>query len=246
MNNETEPEFGPCNEAEWDSGAKSPAPAPFETPSTSSECASLYGSVNQDIPLVVVISGPSGVGKDAAVGKMKGPNFHFVVTATSRQRRPNEVDGVDYHFLTESQFEDLLKRDELLEHAIVYGQHKGIPRQQVRNALDSGHDVIMRLDVQGAATIKKIMPEAVSIFLTAASEEELIGRLRRRDTETSDGFQTRINTAREEMKRISEFDYVVVNSHCHLDATVEQIKAIIEAEKCCVSRLAPAGDEPGV
>jgi len=237
MNNEAEPEFGPCPEVEGAPDSASPTPAAMTPPAASSEDADLlYASVNQDVPLVIVISGPSGVGKDAAVGKMKGPNFHFVVTATSRPRRPEEVDGVDYHFLTEEQFEDLLKRDELLEHAIVYGQYKGIPKQQVRDALASGQDVIMRLDVQGAATIKKIMPETVLIFLTAASEKELVHRLKQRDTETSDGLQTRIGTAREEMLRISEFDYVIVNSHCRLQDTVEQIKAIIKAEKCRVER----------
>jgi len=228
MSNEIEPECSPCPEAGGETGS--------ESPSVSSESDGLYASAIKKIPLVVIISGPSGVGKDAAVGKMKGPNFHFVVTATSRPRRPEEVDGVDYHFLTEQQFEDLLERDALLEHALVYGQYKGIPKQQVQDALASGKDVIMRLDVQGAATIKDIMPEAVSIFLTAASEEELIDRLTRRDTETSDGLQTRISTARDEMKRIREFDYVIVNSHCQLKDTVKQIKAIIQAEKCSVER----------
>jgi guanylate kinase len=236
MSNETEPAFGPCPEADVEESNAPTTPADVTLPPPSPEDASLYACVNQKEPVVVVISGPSGVGKDAAVGKIKGPNFHFVVTATSRPPRPEEVDGVDYHFLTEKQFEDLLVQDELLEHALVYGQYKGIPKQQVREALASGKDVIMRLDVQGAATIRKIMPEAILIFLTAASEEELIHRLMRRDTETSDGLQTRINTAREEMKRYSEFDYVIVNSHCQLSEAVEQIEAIIRAEKCRVGR----------
>jgi len=192
----------------------------------------------QPQPLVVVISGPSGVGKDATVRRMKelGLPFHFVVTATTRPRRPGEVDGVDYHFLTHQQFQELLERDELLEHAIVYGEHKGIPKEQVRRALASGLDVIMRLDVQGAATIRKLMPDAVLIFLVPSSEEELIRRLEQRKTETPEGLATRIATARQEMERIREFDYVVVNSDCHLDETVEQIRAIIIAEKCRVRK----------
>jgi guanylate kinase len=187
-------------------------------------------------PLLVVISGPSGVGKDATVKRMEelGYPFHFVVTANTRSRRPNEVDGVDYHFVSEQEFAEMLKKGELLEHAIVYGQHKGIPKKQVREALESGKDVIMRLDVQGAATIRHLVPEAVFVFLTASSEEELIRRLKKRKTETPEGLQKRIATAQEEMKRLDEFDYVVVNRDSHLDETVETIAAIIAAEKCKV------------
>jgi guanylate kinase len=189
-------------------------------------------------PLLVVISGPSGVGKDAAVKHMEelGYPFHFVVTATTRPRRPNEVDGVDYHFFFHQEFAKMLEKGEFLEHAIVYGQHKGIPKKQVLEALESGKDVIMRIDVQGAATIRELVPEAVFIFLTASSEEELIRRLKNRKTETSEGLERRIATAREEMKRLGEFDYVVVNRDGHLDDTVRIIAAIITAEKCKVKQ----------
>lgn len=189
-------------------------------------------------PLLVVISGPSGVGKDATVKRMSklGYPFHFVVTATTRPRRPNEVNGVDYHFISEQEFTEMLEKDELLEHAIVYGQHKGIPKKQVREALASGKDVIMRIDVQGAATIRNLVPEAVFIFLTASSEEELIHRLKTRKTETPEGLKRRIATAQEEMKRLDEFDYVVVNRDNHLDETVKTIAAIITAEKCKVKQ----------
>jgi len=187
-------------------------------------------------PLLVVISGPSGVGKDATVKRMSelGYPFHFVVTATTRPRRPNEVDGMDYHFVSEQEFAEMLEKGELLEHAIVYGQHKGIPKKQVREALASGKDVIMRIDVQGAATIRHLVPGAVFIFLIASSEEELIHRLKTRKTETSEGLKRRIATARDEMKRLDEFDCVVVNRDNHLDETVETIAAIITAEKCKV------------
>ncbi len=189
-------------------------------------------------PLLVVISGPSGVGKDATLNRMEemGYPFHFVVTTTTRPRRPNEVDGVDYHFVSEQEFAEMLEKDELLEHAIVYGQHKGIPKKQVREALESGKDVIMRIDVQGAATIRHIVPQAVLIFLTASSEEELSRRLEKRKTETPEGLERRIATAWEEMKRLDEFDYVVVNCDNHLDETVETIAAIITAEKCKVKQ----------
>ncbi|MGA9348414.1 MAG: guanylate kinase [Anaerolineae bacterium] len=189
-------------------------------------------------PLLVVISGPSGAGKDATVKRMEelGYPFHFVVTATTRPRRPNEVDGVDYHFVSKQEFAEMLEKGELLEHAIVYGQHKGIPRKQVREALESGEDVIMRIDVQGAATIRHLVPEAIFVFLTASSEEELIRRLKKRKTETPEGLKKRIATAREEMERLDEFDYVVVNRDDHLDETVETIAAIITAERCKVKQ----------
>lgn len=165
-----------------------------------------------------------------------GYPFHFVVTATTRPRRPNEVDGVDYHFVSKQEFAEMLEKGELLEHAIVYGQHKGIPRKQVREALESGEDVIMRIDVQGAATIRHLVPEAIFVFLTASSEEELIRRLKKRKTETPEGLKKRIATAREEMERLDEFDYVVVNRDDHLDETVETIAAIITAERCKVKQ----------
>ncbi len=185
-------------------------------------------------PLVVIISGPSGAGKDTVVRRMEelGYPFHFVVTATSRPRRENEVDGRDYHFVTAAEFEEMIRNDELLEHAVVYGQYKGIPKAHIREALASGRDVILRLDVQGAATVRRLIPDAVTIFLTAGSEEELFQRLRTRKTEDPEQLRKRMETAREEMERLPEFDYVVVNSDCHLDDAVRTIAAIITAEKC--------------
>jgi len=156
--------------------------------------------------------------------------FHFVVTATTRQPRPEEVHGVDYYFLSHDEFAEMIEQDELLEYAIVYNDYKGIPKQQVRQALESGKDVVMRLDVQGAATIREISPEAVLIFLTTQSQEELVNRLRVRKTETPEGLNLRIATARQELKRIGEFDYVVVNPEYQLDETVDTILAIIHAE----------------
>lgn len=183
-------------------------------------------------PLLIVISGPSGVGKDAVVRRMKerGVDFHFVITATSRSPRAEEQHGVDYFFVSEAEFGELIARDELLEHAVVYGQYKGIPKQQVRDALASGKDVVMRLDVQGAATVKRLVPDAVLIFLSAASEEELVSRLRLRQTESPEQLQQRIETARREMACLDVFDYVVVNADSALDMAVDRILAIIQAE----------------
>ncbi len=186
--------------------------------------------------LLVVISGPSGVGKDSVLNRMKelGLPFHFVVTMNTRPKRPNEIEGLDYHFVSVSQFVTLIERDELLEHAVVYGDYKGIPRQQVKDAMASGRDVILRIDVQGAATIRQLVPQALLIFLTASSEAELIQRLIERKTEAPEHLQTRIAAAREEMKCMQDFDYVVINRDDQLDQTVEDVMSIIRAEHCRV------------
>ena len=183
-------------------------------------------------PLLVVISGPSGVGKDTVVHhlKQRGLPFHFVVTATSRPRRPDEVHGVDYFFYSEAEFLDLLERGELLEHALVYNEHKGVPKQQVRDAMASGMDVVMRVDVQGAKTIKQLAPEAIAIFLMAQDEAELAQRLRMRKTESEEHLQTRLQAAREELLYLDLFDYRVVNADSEVEAAVSTILAIIEAE----------------
>jgi len=189
-------------------------------------------NTGQNQPLLVVLSGPSGVGKDTVIQAMKkrGLPFHFVVTATTRPARPDEQNGVDYFFLSKDEFAEMIEQDELLEYAIVYNDYKGIPKQQVREALASGKDVIMRIDVQGAATIRKLCPEALLIFLTTKDEDELIRRLIARKSETPEGLKLRIATARQEQKQIDQFDYVVVNPQEHLDETVNTIEAIIHAE----------------
>lgn len=187
-------------------------------------------------PLLIVISGPAGVGKDSVLRRMKelGYPFHFVVTATDRPPRPGEVHGVDYFFLSTEEFLRLEREGELLEHAIVYGEHKGVPKQQVRDAFASGKDVIMRVDVQGAATIHRLAPEAVLIFLTAECKDELVRRLKGRGTETPEKLAERVGKIEWEMSRMQEFDYVVVNREGELDHTVAQIAAIVEAEHCRV------------
>jgi guanylate kinase len=183
-------------------------------------------------PLLIVISGPSGVGKDTVIQRMKERKlpFHFVVTATTRPPRLNEVNGVDYFFLSPDEFAEMINQGELLEYAIVYNDYKGIPKAQVRQALESGQDVVMRIDVQGAATIREISPDALMIFLTTQDEQEMVRRLMARKTETPEGLNLRIATARQELKRIIEFDYVVVNREDQLDDAVDTILAIIQSE----------------
>ncbi|MCI0580530.1 MAG: guanylate kinase [Chloroflexi bacterium] len=182
-------------------------------------------------PLLIVISGPSGVGKDTIARLlMENENFYFVVTATTRPPRPGEVHGRDYFFLSHDDFAQMIEDGELLEYAVVYNDFKGVPKQQIRDALASGKDVIMRVDVQGAATIRKLIPNAVCIFLTAGSEEGMIKRLRERKSESPEGLKLRIATARQEMKRAQEFDYWVVNADAAQDDAVRQILCIVEAE----------------
>jgi guanylate kinase len=188
-------------------------------------------------PLLIVISGTSGAGKDsvarALVKKMEESGFptHFVITATSRPPRENEVDGVDYFFVSRAEFERMIDADELLEYALVYDQYKGIPRRQATEAIESGKDVVMRLDIQGAATVRRIVPQALLLFVTAPSERELANRLRRRRTEDERQIRLRLQTARREMEHIPEFDYVIPNHEGRLNQTVDVALAIVKAEK---------------
>ena len=189
-------------------------------------------------PLLVVLSGPSGVGKDVALSQLRTLErpWHFVVTATTRPRRPNETDGLDYVFLSPQEFETMVEGDEFLEHAQVYSNRYGVPRKQVRDAMSKGHDVIMKVDVQGAATIKKLAPEAVFIFMAPYSMDELARRLTERATESAMDLKVRTSIARQEMERADEFDYVVINRDGCLDQAVTCIDAVILAEKCRLGR----------
>ena len=183
-------------------------------------------------PLMVVISGPSGVGKDTVVDRMqeRGLPFHFVVTATTRTRRSTEVEGVDYVFLSQADFKGMLEAGEFIEHALVYGEHKGIPRQQVQDALASGIDVVLRVDVQGAKTLRGLYPEALLIYLATSSEAELVDRLKRRRTESPEKLQLRLEAAREEFGYLHLFDYAVINAEGQVEQAVDTILAIIQAE----------------
>lgn len=190
-------------------------------------------------PLMIVISGPSGVGKDTIARGLidQSPDtFYFVVTATTRPPRVGEVHGRDYFFLSNNEFAQMIEQNELLEYAIVYNDYKGVPKQQIREALASGRDVVMRVDVQGAATIRKLVPNAIFIFLMAESEDAMVQRLRERQSETAQDLQLRIATARQELKRIGEFDYYVVNAHSGQEGAVQQIFCIMEAERCRVGQ----------
>lgn len=186
--------------------------------------------------LLVVVSGPSGVGKDSVIARARelGCRLHFVPTVTSRAPRPNEVDGCDYHFVSVERFQAMIAAGEFLEWALVYGDHKGNRRADVQAALAAGRNVVLRVDTQGAHTLRKLVPEAILVFISPLSLEALEERLRRRNTESEEDLAHRLRIAREEMLTLPEFDYVVVNRHGELDAAAARLKAIVEAEECRV------------
>jgi len=190
-------------------------------------------------PLLVVCSGPSGAGKDSLLLRLKerGLAAHFTVTATTRPRR--EVHPADHAFLTflsEQEFDRLLAQDGLLEHAQVYDYRYGVPKAPVRQALERGQDVVMRVDVQGAATIKKLAPAAILIFLTAPSLDELEERLRARGLDDDATINKRLEKAAWELAQLPKFDYAVVNERDRLDDAADQVLAIMTAERCRVGR----------
>ena len=188
-------------------------------------------------PLLIVISGPSGVGKDAVLTKMKelGCPLEYIVTVTTRSQRDNEKNNVDYHFISTERFQEMTERKEFLEWANVYGNWYGVPREPVKQALDNRQDVIIKVDIQGVANIKKILPQAVFIFLVSSSMEELTLRLKQRHTESAFDLALRIKTAEEEIKQLPLFDYIVINKQNQIDLAVSDIKAIITAEKCRIT-----------
>jgi len=187
--------------------------------------------------LLLILSGPSGAGKDALLNRMKelGVPFHYVVTSTTRPPRTGEKDGVEYTFVSESGFQEMLQRGDLVESAKVYGYWYGVPKHEVKQALDEGKDVVLKIDVQGAATIRNLLPGAVLVFLTLPSLEEYEKRLRQRKTESDTDLKVRLGKVTEEMRSMLIFDYVVVNRQDELDGAVDQIKAIVAAEKCRVN-----------
>jgi guanylate kinase len=190
-------------------------------------------------PVLLLISGPSAVGKDTIARRIierKPDDFFFVVTATTRAPRNNEREGVDYHFVSHDEFARMIDDDELLEYATVYNEFKGVPKQQVREALESGKNVIMRVDVQGAATVRERLPQVITVYLTTPTEEDLVQRLVERKSETPEDLKLRIAMARNEIKRLKEFDYCVVNAKGEQEKAVDHILAIVDAAQCRVKQ----------
>lgn len=193
-------------------------------------------------PLLVVLTGPSAAGKDSVLERLRLllPRAHFTITATTRRPRKDERQGVDYYFVSEDQFKQMVESGEMLEHALVYGDHKGVPKEPILEALAAGKDVLMRTDVQGARHIRAVVPGAVTIFVTAPSLAELTRRLLSRGSESKEEAELRLRTATAEMESATEFDHTVVNDD--LDRCAAEILAILKRERLRPGRPAARVD----
>jgi guanylate kinase len=196
--------------------------------------ASAQSSTHQG--LLFVLSAPSGTGKDTVIHalKQKGMNFYVVPSITTRTPRPGESEGNPYHFVSQEIFEHMVSQGELLEYANVHGNWYGQPRKPIRDNLSAGRDVLLKIDVKGAATIKKKVPDAIFIFLIPSSLEELSQRLTDRQTETEEELQRRLADARKELAEQHWYDYLVKNRDGHLQEAVDCLRAIMSAEHCRV------------
>jgi guanylate kinase len=190
--------------------------------------------------MLVIISGPSGVGKDTIIEALQKrghiPEYHYVVTCTTRARRPNEIDGVSYNFLSAGDFAALRDSGELLEASEVHGNWYGTPRAGVRRALAGGRHAILKIDVQGARVVKAAFPEALLIFVVPPSVETLVQHLKARRTESPEQLAIRQRDAARELARQDDYDYVVVNEEGMVDLTAQHIEEIIELEERRESR----------
>ena len=193
-------------------------------------------------PLLIILSGLSGVGKDAVLAELRrdGPPLEIIVTMTTRAMRPGEREGVPYHFVTSERFMAMHNAGELLEWAEVYGNYYGNSRSEVKAALAAGKDVLLKVDVQGAATIKKLVPESIAIFLATPTLAMLEARLRSRGTESSADLDLRLKTAAGELEQLPQFDYLVMNNEGGIMKAAADVRAIITAEKCRIGRCRPA------
>ena len=197
-------------------------------------------NIYQREPLLIVISGLSGSGKDSIVEKIKekGIPFYFVVTATTRAPRENEQHGVHYFFYSHDEFEKMIEDNALIEYAMVYDQYKGVPRQQVESALASGMDVVMRIDYQGARRIRELYPQTILLFVLPENTQEWYDRLISRGQDDEEQIKIRLNTACEELKAAREyFDYVVINQSGRLDEAAESVVNIIRSEHLRIRRV---------
>jgi guanylate kinase len=193
---------------------------------------------NENQPRIYIISGPSGVGKDSVIEEMRNvfSRAQYVVTATTRPMRMGEADGVHYVFLSKEEFLSRIEKKDFIENALVYDNHYGVPRSPIVEGLTQGRDVIIKVDVEGAATLRRLIPNTISIFLAPESMEALLTRLRDRKTDDPDVLMKRFKTASAELAKVKEFDYVVFNEAGKLDDAVEQICNIVRVERNRMNR----------
>lgn len=185
---------------------------------------------------LIVLSGPSGSGKDTVVQKVLGDNISISISATTREKREGEKDGVDYYFLSKEEFEEKIENDEFLEYAVVHGKdYYGTLKSEVVKILDQKKDVILVIDIKGALLIKEKFPSALFIFLLPPSVQTLKERLILRKSETKESMLRRFTSLYKEINEISKYNYVVVNDS--LDEAVNKIKSILVSEKCRVDRI---------
>ena len=192
---------------------------------------------SSDAPRIFIISGPSGVGKDAVIEQLRDvfPNAQYVVTATTRPMRVGEIDGVHYQFMTKDDFVAGIEANAFIENALVYDNHYGVPKQPILDGLAENRDVIIKVDVKGAATLRRLIPNTISIFLAPESMEALLTRLRDRKTDDPDVLMKRFKTASQELAEVKNFDYVVFNEDEQLDAAVRSIVNIVNIERLKVT-----------
>jgi guanylate kinase len=189
-------------------------------------------------PLLIVFSGPSGVGKDTVIQQLRQrtTDVQFAITATTRPIRPGEIDGLSYYFVSQREYDKMLDRGDLLAPAEVHGNWYGAPLDKIRQALASGKDILLKIDVQGAMQVRRRFPQAVFIFLAPVSFEDLVERLEQRKTEFGAELERRISDARFEMDQMPRYDYVVVNRDDDLASAVESVACIITAERLRIHR----------
>ncbi|NOU68296.1 guanylate kinase [Paenibacillus sp. LMG 31461] len=189
--------------------------------------------------ILIVLSGPSGVGKGTVCAALRkvAPDIVYSVSATTRSPRQGEVDGVNYFFKTREQFQQLIETDEVLEWAEYVGNFYGTPRRFVEDTLRSGHDVILEIEVQGALQVKQKFDEGVFIFLLPPSLDELENRIVTRGTETDEVIRSRMSVAIDEIRLMEHYDYAIVNDH--VDTACAKIQAILAAEHCKKDRMFP-------